>query len=195
MTGESEKARGDVTATGPAESRGDVLPVGEAAVQYRSALVRFLSKRLRNRDDAEDVAQEAYLRLLTRDRGGGIRYLSTYLFRAALNIATDRVRSEEARHSSDHCSIDSIEMIDQRPSAEREIAARQDLSRIYEAISHLPPKCRQVFVLSRVRHMTYPEIGLHCGISVKMVEKHISHALAVCLKKVGGRASGPSNPI
>jgi RNA polymerase sigma-70 factor (ECF subfamily) len=32
--------------------------------------------------------------------------------------------------------------------------------------------------------MTYPQIARHCGISVKMVEKHVSHALAVCLQKI-----------
>ena len=195
MTSKSEKDQCDLTATLPGESRDDPLPVGEAAGQHRNALVRFLRKRLRNHDDAEDVAQEAYVRLLSRDRGGSIHYLSTYLFRAALNIATDRVRSERVRRSSDHCSIDDIDMIDEQPSPEREIAAKQDLSRIYEAIRLLPPKCRQVFILSRVRHMTYPEIARHCGISVKMVEKHVSHALAVCLKKVGGRASGSSNNL
>jgi DNA-directed RNA polymerase specialized sigma24 family protein len=43
-----------------------------------------------------------------------------------------------------------------------------------------------VFLLSRAQRMTYPQIAAHCGISVKMVEKHIGHALAICMKKVGG---------
>jgi DNA-directed RNA polymerase specialized sigma24 family protein len=51
----------------------------------------------------------------------------------------------------------------------------------------LPPKCQQVFLLSRAQRMTYPQIAVHCGISVKMVEKHISHALEICARKVGGR--------
>jgi DNA-directed RNA polymerase specialized sigma24 family protein len=42
-----------------------------------------------------------------------------------------------------------------------------------------------VFLLSRASDMTYPEIAAHCGISVKMVEKHISRAIAACLEKVG----------
>lgn len=49
--------------------------------------------------------------------------------------------------------------------------------------------------MSRVKRMTYPEIARQLGISVKMVEKHISHALAVCLKKVGGGPQGPSIEI
>lgn len=200
MTKEAEKAAGDAgpapaPAAEPDESQTNASLIGEAAGRHRSALIGFLRKRLRSRDEAEEVAQEAYLRLLQRERVDGIRHLSTYLFRTALNIATDRLRAERARHGSDHCSIEEVELIDQQPSVERELAARQDLARLYEAIAQLPPKCREVFVLSRVRHMTYAEIAAHCGISVKMVEKHISHALAVCLKKVGGGPSGPSNPV
>jgi DNA-directed RNA polymerase specialized sigma24 family protein len=41
-----------------------------------------------------------------------------------------------------------------------------------------------VFLLSRTQLMTYPEIALHCGISLKMVEKHISRALAICAKEL-----------
>ncbi len=68
------------------------------------------------------------------------------------------------------------------PSARSPRARTSEL--LYETIEHLPPKCRQVFLLSRVRRMTYGEIARHCGISRKMVEKHVSHALAVCMEKV-----------
>ena len=72
------------------------------------------------------------------------------------------------------------------PSAEREVLASQTLDLLLETIEQLPPKCKQVFLLSRASDMTYPEIAAHCGISVKMVEKHISRAIAACLEKVGG---------
>ena len=77
-------------------------------------------------------------------------------------------------------------------SAEREIQARQDVELVYLAIEEMPPKCRQVFLLSRVRKMTHPEIARHCGISLKAVEKHISRGLAICAQKVGGRPRGTS---
>jgi RNA polymerase sigma-70 factor (ECF subfamily) len=82
------------------------------------------------------------------------------------------------------CSVDDVELVSDEPSAERQLSARQDLDILTSTIENLPPKCRQVFLLSRVRRMTYPQIATHCGISVKMVEKHISHALSVCMKKV-----------
>jgi len=71
------------------------------------------------------------------------------------------------------------------PSPEREVLATQTLDLLLETIEQLPPKCKQVFLLSRASDMTYPEIADHCGISVKSVEKHISRAIAACLEKVG----------
>ena len=114
------------------------------------------------------------------------------LFRIAINVANDLGRSEQSRHTSEQCRIDDLDLACGRPSVERELVAQQELEVLFEAIGELPPKCKQVFLLSRVNHMTYPEIARHCGISVKMVEKHISRALATCAVKVGGGVRGPS---
>ena len=83
-----------------------------------------------------------------------------------------------------HCNVDDLDIVSDEPSAERQLTAREDLEILYSVIEQLPPKCRQVFLLSRVRRMTYGEIAVRCGISRKMVEKHVSHALAVCMRKV-----------
>ncbi len=54
------------------------------------------------------------------------------------------------------------------------------------AIRRLPARCQQVFILSRFHGMAYPEIAMRLHISIKMVEKHITHALATCRHEVGG---------
>ena len=115
-----------------------------------------------------------------------IRSPSSMLFRIAINVANDLGRSDHVRHASDQCRVDDLELASDSPSPEREISAQHELALLRAAIDELPPKCRQVFLLSRVRRMTYPEIAAHCGISVIMVEKHVSRAIAACLEKVGG---------
>jgi RNA polymerase sigma-70 factor (ECF subfamily) len=176
----------------PVESTSQALCVQETIRRYHDSLIRFLRQRLRVKEDAADVAQEAYIRMLQYEGSRQIQSPSSMLFRIAINVANDLGRSEQTRRVSSQCPLDGLELVSDHPAPEREIAAQQDLELLYEAIERLPPKCQQVFLLSRAQRMTYPQIARHCGISVKMVEKHISHALAICMKKVGGDGSTPS---
>jgi RNA polymerase sigma factor (sigma-70 family) len=171
---------------------GEPLSVHNTVRRYHDSLINFLRQRLRTPEDANDVAQEAYIRMMQYQNSRQIRSPSSMLFRIAINVANDLGRSEQVRRVSHECSLDAVELVSDTPSAEREVSARQELELLRAAISDLPPKCRQAFLLSRVRRMTYPEIAAYCGISVKMVEKHISRALAVCMKKVGGSLGASS---
>jgi len=174
------------------DHNGEPLSVHNTVRRYHDSLINFLRQRLRTPEDANDVAQEAYIRMMQYQNSRQIRSPSSMLFRIAINVANDLGRSEQARRVSDQCSLDTVELVSDTPSPEREISAQQDLVLLRTAIEELTPKCRQVFLLSRVRRMTYPEIAAHLGISVKMVEKHISRALAVCMKKVGGSLAATS---
>jgi RNA polymerase sigma factor (sigma-70 family) len=171
---------------------GEPLSVHNIVRRYHDSLIHFLRQRLRTPEDANDVAQEAYIRMMQYQDSRQIRSPSSMLFRIAINVANDLGRSEQVRRVSDQCSLEAVELVSDTPSPERDISAKQELELLRAAIEDLPPKCRQAFLLSRVRRMTYPEIAAHCGISVKMVEKHISRALAVCMKKVGGSLAAAS---
>ena len=176
----------------PPEDPSQPLSVPDMIRRHHVALVSFLRRRLRFSDDADDVAQETYLRMMQYEGSREIQSPSSMLFRIAINVANDLGRYQVTRRESDRRSLEDVELVCELPSAEREIEGQQDLELLYQAISELPPKCQQVFLLSRVRKMTYPEIARHCGISLKTVEKHISRALAICAEKVGGHVRGPS---
>lgn len=162
----------------------EAVSVQQIIRRYHDSLLRFLGQRLRVKEDAADVAQEAYIRLMQYEGSRKIASPSSMLFRIAINVANDMGRAEQARHVADQVSLEGVDLASDTPAPDRELAAEQELARLYDVIDALPPKCRNVFLLSRVRRMTYPEIAEHCGISVKMVEKHISHALAICMKNV-----------
>jgi RNA polymerase sigma factor (sigma-70 family) len=175
-----------------AEETNQALSVQETIGRYHDSLLRFLRQRLRVKEDAADVAQEAYVRLLQYEGSKSIASPSSMLFRIAINVANDLGRAAQSRRVADQVSLETVDLVSEIPGPERELAAEQELQLLYGVIEQLPPKCRNVFLLSRVKRMTYPEIARHCGISVKMVEKHISHALAICASKVGGSAGAPS---
>ena len=172
--------------------RGTPLSIQEIIRRHHGALIKFLRRRLSIAEDAEDVAQEAYIRMMRYEGSSELNSPSAMLFRIAVNVANDHGRAALARQHKRHSQIDDVELTSELPSAEREVLASQTLDLLLETIEQLPPKCKQVFLLSRASDMTYPEIAAHCGISVKMVEKHISRALEICANKVGGRNTGAS---
>jgi RNA polymerase sigma factor (sigma-70 family) len=181
MNFDADAAQGGGT---PPADCGEPLSVPETIRRHHNALLSFLRLRLRVSHHADDVAQESYIRMLQYEGSREISSPSSMLFRIAINVANDLGRSELARRASDHCGLDDVDLVSDLPSMEREIAACQDLDLLQAAIAQLSPKCRTVFLLSRAHLMTYPEIARHCGISIKMVEKHISRALAVCTTTV-----------
>lgn len=165
--------------------RASPLRIQEIIRNHHGALIKFLRRRLSIAEDAEDVAQETYIRMMRYDGSSELNSPTAMLFRIAVNVANDHGRAALARHAKHHSKLDDVELTSEMPSAEREVLASQTLDLLLDTIERLPPKCKQVFLLSRASDMTYPEIAAHCGISVKMVEKHISRAIAACLEKVG----------
>ena len=161
----------------------------EAAFRENYAsLHRFLRRRLRSDADAHDLAQEAYLSLLRYRENQDQSSLRALLFRIATNLLGMRARMARARFWANHHMLDEeVQTLPaESPSQEQRLFDQQQLERLMEAIDGLPTRCQQVFVLSRFHDMSYPEIAARCGITVKMVEKHIAKALAICRAKVGG---------
>jgi RNA polymerase sigma factor (sigma-70 family) len=157
-------------------------PLSAAAVirNHHQSILRFLRRRGATSEDALDMAQDAYLRFLKYDGATTIDSPSAMLFRIAGNVAADHARAAAQRRQVRSFDADGFEteLESEEPSPERELAAQQVVTIVRMAIAALSPQCRTVFLLSRVDGLTYCEIAAHCGISVKTVEKHVSHALA-----------------
>jgi RNA polymerase sigma factor (sigma-70 family) len=159
-------------------------PLSAAVVirRHHRSILRFLRRRGATSDDALDMAQDAYMRFLRYEGATTIESPSAMLFRIAGNVAADHGRAAAQRRqfrSFDAEGFDN-ELASEEPSAERELAAEQIVSIVRMAVAALSPQCRTVFLLSRLDGLTYSEIAVHCNISVKTVEKHVSRALRAC---------------
>lgn len=155
----------------------------EVIQEHETALKRFLRMRLANEPDREDIAQEVYVRLcrqegLAEKLSFGPEKTRAYLFTIATNLIRDMARRGATRQVSQHDHLNEEECEDEMPSAEDRLQSRQELTRIKDLIGKLDPKCRRAFLFSRLDNMSYREIADEMEISVSMVEKHISRALA-----------------
>ncbi|MCC2609347.1 MULTISPECIES: sigma-70 family RNA polymerase sigma factor [Rhizobium/Agrobacterium group] len=158
----------------------DISLVEQLQQTEEGRLRRFFLRRLRNREDAADATQETFLRLLTAAPKEDLRNPHAYLFQVAKSVAhgvTARLMRDSALFSED---LDQTQVADDAPSPERVVAARQQLALLIETILALPPKCRVVFVLSRLEGLSNGEIAEKLGVSRNMVEKHIIRALMAC---------------
>jgi RNA polymerase sigma-70 factor (ECF subfamily) len=163
-------------------------------IEHRRALSAFLRRRTATEDDVQEIVQESYMRILHYgyDDSRPAVVWKSLLYRIAANLAVSRLRSDRAHNVAGQQSLEDVELVSDAPSQERTVLAQQELELIREVIGGLSPKCRKVFLLSRTHHKTYTEIAGLCGISVKMVEKYISQALAALRVAVGGCAGGAS---
>ncbi len=142
--------------------------------QYRS-VYRFLMKKLGCPADAEDAAQETFLRLARQDMTA-MRSPRAYLYTVARNLAADKLRSRRIRSVSVSSST-----IEDYPSAvptpDTAVDAMERRELVYEALAALPKRSREAFILHRFDGLSYKEVAQQMKISPKTVEKHIAKAM------------------
>ena len=150
--------------------------------EHNEALIRFLRGRVGSRNEALEVAQEAYVRLLSLDQPGAVSYLRAFLFKTAANIAIDRRRR--------HRSYDKVaggqlftEFSENR-TPEREVAAEQTLRHLGSLIESMPAKCQASFVMSQIHGLDAATIASQLGITDSMVRKYVVRALLHCREQM-----------
>lgn len=150
--------------------------------ERRVPLQRFLVNLGVAAEDARDLVQEGFLRLLRyRDRADPAEW-TPLAYRIVLNLHRDRQRQAAQREAT--VPLELAEAPSHEPTPEHHVADHQQLMLARQAILELPPRCREVYLLNRVEALSYPAIAARCGISVKAVEKHISRALRELRSKV-----------
>lgn len=142
--------------------------------QYREPLKRFFERRLRDRAEAEDLAQEVLLRL-ARQHSLVRQTRPAYIFLTARSVLLDKVRRNRVRERADVPGNDGSAL--EVPSAERVYSAQERVRRVEQLLEALTPRARQVFTMHRIEGLAYTEIAQALGITVSTVEKHMTAAL------------------
>lgn len=159
----------------PIDDPGHAKRIDHLFREHNDSLLRFLSARLGSYQDAQEVAQEAYVRLLSLDRPGATSFLKALLYKTASNLAIDRLRHRQHVRRHAHVATNSDEIFES--SADATSAALDDVRIIGQALDELPPLCRSAFLMSRVEALDAVEIAARLGVTDRAVRKYIARAL------------------
>jgi RNA polymerase sigma-70 factor (ECF subfamily) len=143
--------------------------------KYRTPLVNFLYRMVRDTAVAEDLAQEVFLRVYrARNEYAPSAKFTTWMFRIATNLALNSVRDN--RHRRMDVSVDQtlengeddqrpMELPDRTPTIEQRLVARTRSEMILRAVHALPEKQRAAVLLHKYQEMDYDEIArvLECS--------------------------------
>lgn len=156
-------------------------------LHHRLALIDYAQPIVGCRARAEDVVQEAYLRLAsaddTRAPADPIRQPVGYLYRIVRNLALDCVR-----HRALEGDPATPEQRDAMPAAiptpEQQALDRDQIRRLVAALDELPSRTRCAFEMHRLGGQTFPEIACHLGISVGLAHRLVKQALTHCAQRL-----------
>jgi len=142
-------------------------------------LLRFLTRHVGGRDEAADLVQESFLRLVRSTSHQPLpQNPEAYLRRIARNLVLDRAKQGRIQASHGHAPLNEELIADPSPGPAEILEAQDLLSRYEAALSRLRPKTRRIFLLHRRDGLTYGQIGQETGLSVSGVEKHMMKAIA-----------------
>ena len=151
-----------------AYGNGDRVAAHALTTRLTPRVLGFATRMLGgDRAEAEDVAQEAMLRLwkVAPDWRSGEAKVTTWLYRIVANLCTDRLRKRK------HVDIDAIEEpVADSPGVTARLIARERAQALIAALRDLPDRQRQAVTLRHIEGLANPEIAGIIGISVDAVE-------------------------
>ena len=159
-----------------------------------SGLFKRLTRRLGSAELACEALHETFLRVERVTETAPVRSPKDFLFRIALNVATDRRRVERRYLTGD--AIDALlEIPDETPDAAAILEGRQEIEALGRALAELPIRCRKVFMAAVVQKLPDQQIAAQLGVSVRTVEIDLKQALKHCAERLDRtlirRAGGP----
>jgi RNA polymerase sigma factor (sigma-70 family) len=143
-----------------------------------SDLRAFLRRHTRCPADAEDLTQEIFLRIWRNDSAAEIRRFDALAYKIARNLLRDRSRRGYTRLARHSTPLGELEMPDLTEEPCSQVEALQTLVALSDSLRTLRPASRRAFWLYRVDSWSHARIAAAMGISVSMVEKHVSYAMS-----------------
>lgn len=180
--------------TAPAGGRiiSELEDVNALVRQYKARLFRFVLLSISDRDAAETITQDCFLKAYNaRATFRGECSVSTWLIRIAFNLVRDHTKSLKFRFwkAAAESSVDATELSQHLPSGasspEDHLLAKERVETLSRAVKELSNKQRSVFLMRFVEEMDLSEIAAATGMPVPTVKTHLYRAVGAIRTRLG----------
>ncbi|WP_409300383.1 sigma-70 family RNA polymerase sigma factor [Pseudomonas sp. KCJK8993] len=156
--------------------------VGELYVQHHGWVVQLLRRKLGNREQALDLAQDTFVRLLRNQPLPELHEPRAYLNTVASRLCGQYFR----RQALERAYRESLAQLEpeHQPSPETRLLILETLDTIGQVLDGLGTRVREIFLLSQLEGLTYPQIAERLQLSVNVVQKAMLKALRHCYTAV-----------
>jgi RNA polymerase sigma-70 factor (ECF subfamily) len=152
---------------------------------HSGALQRYFLRRMPRREDAEEFAQEVFVRMLRVPDPNALRNPEGYLYAIAANLIKEyALQQKRGRAAVTLEDAASLEGLTERPSYPDILDGARRAARLREVLGQLPAKCQAAVVMHYWHGMSYEEVAQKLGISDNMVKKYVVQALAHCRRRM-----------
>lgn len=151
-------------------------------LRHRPRLLSYFSSRSLTREESEDLAQEAWIKL-ARNRDAAFAAPMPYLMRIARSLAIDFGRGKRRALTMTEIT-DLLQVRDERATPEKASEHRDQLLILRRIIDELPQRQQRMLLASRIENRRHADIANDFGVSVRTVEMEIRKAVLYCGKRL-----------
>lgn len=156
--------------------------------KYHHKLCVYALGLTNNHDAAEDIVQNVFIRVWKkRDNLKTDFSIQGFLYKSVYNEFIDDYRKQKFVLPLEKKYIDELTTLIEE---EDQNSLEKLINLVKLEIQNLPPKCKEIFLLSKKEGLTNIEISEYKNISIKSVEAHITKAFSILREKVGGKMDG-----
>lgn len=148
---------------------------GRLALRYRTPLISYFRRRGVADYQCEDLTQEVFVRV--SKRGEGMDNPEAYVFSSASSVYIDHIRRRKSRFADSHDGIEHLDAPSEEPGAARVLEGKQALQRLNVILEELPPRTREILLLSRLEGLSNTQLATRFEVSVSAIEKHLARGL------------------
>lgn len=148
--------------------------------RHAGRLRQFISRRVPNPADVEDILQDTFLRASRAGLPAEALAEEKYLLTIARNLMIDEARRPRLFAADESAQSALQESVAQQPTPCEHLSLQRDMAQVERAVLSMPKRIQQAFLMKVFHGYSHAEIAAEMGVSVKTVEKQVARGYGIC---------------